>query len=72
MLESLFNKAVSLTFEEHLQMAACRAKIQKERAKQKKKKKKKKKKKQNKKKLQRNHSFSTFVKFSEKVIFFNP
>ena len=35
MLESLFNKAVSLTFEEHLQMAACRAKIQKERAKQK-------------------------------------
>ena len=37
MLESLFNKAVSLTFEEHLQMAACRAKIQKERAKQKKK-----------------------------------
>ena len=38
MLESLFNKAVSLTFEEHLQMAACRAKIQKERAKQKKKK----------------------------------
>ena len=37
MLQSLFNKAVSLTFEEHLQMAACRAKIQKERAKQKKK-----------------------------------
>ena len=37
MLESLFNKAVSLTFEEHLQMAACRAKIQKERAKQNKK-----------------------------------
>ena len=36
MLESLFNKAVCLTFEEHLQMAASRAKIQKERAKQKK------------------------------------
>ena len=36
MLESLFNKAVCLTFEEHLQMAASRAKIQKETAKQKK------------------------------------
>ena len=67
MLESLFNKAVCLTFEEHLQMAASRAKIQKERAKQKKQKTK-----QKNKKLQRNHSFSTFVKFSEKVIFFNP
>ena len=71
MLESLFNKAACLTFEEHLQMAASRAKIQKKRAKQKKNKKT-----QNKtkkiKKLQRNHLFSTFAKFSEKVIFLTP
>ena len=72
MLESLFNKAVSLTFEEHLQMAACRAKIQKERAKQKKKTKNKTKQNKKTKKLQRNHSFSTFATFSEKVIFLTP
>ena len=52
-------------------MAASRAKIQKERVKQKKNKNKTKQNTKTK-KLQRNHSFSTFAKFSEKVIFLTP
>ena len=52
-------------------MAASRAKIQKERVKQKKNKNKTKQN-TNTKKLQRNHSFSTFATFSEKVIFLTP
>ena len=71
MLESLFNKAACLKFKEHLQMAASRAKIQKERVKQKKNKNKTKQNTKTK-KLQRNHSFSTFATFSEKVIFLTP